>query len=51
MDSWLELKCRDAEPPEDYSGSMDMEREDYGLEADTTRQSPRDPLEYLDQAD
>ena len=51
VDSWLELKCRAAEPPEDYSGSMDIEREDYGLEAETTWQTPRDPLDYLDQAD
>jgi hypothetical protein len=52
VDSWGELKCRDAVPPEDYSGSMDIEREDYGLEIETPRQkSPADPMDFLDLAE
>jgi hypothetical protein len=51
FDSWAELSCKPAEPPEDYSGSMDIEREDYGLERETPRYAPSDPLNYLDQAE
>lgn len=38
-------------PPEDYTGSLDIEREDYGVEfADTTAGSSwDDPLDALDQ--
>lgn len=32
FDAWTELSARPIPPPEDYSGSMDFEREDYGLE-------------------
>lgn len=32
LDSWLELGADYAEPPEDYSGSLDLAREDYDFE-------------------
>ena len=30
FDSWLELSARPCAPPEDYSGALDLDREDYG---------------------
>ena len=33
-DTWEEIKPKPAEPPEDWSGSMDVEREDYGVDLD-----------------
>ena len=31
-DSWNELYLIPIEPPEDWSGSLDIEREDYGVD-------------------
>jgi len=33
-DSWEEMRPKPTEPPEDWSGSMDVEREDYGVDLD-----------------
>ncbi|MGH8371215.1 MAG: DUF6763 family protein [Gammaproteobacteria bacterium] len=33
-DAWPEMNLRQIDPPEDWSGSLDMEREDYGVELD-----------------
>ena len=33
-DTWEEMRPKPSEPPEDFSGSMDMDREDYGLDFD-----------------
>ncbi len=32
MDMWWEINANLVEPPEDWSGSMDVEREDYGID-------------------
>ncbi len=32
VDSWNELYLIPIEPPEDWSGSLDIEREDYGVD-------------------
>ncbi|MGH8370644.1 MAG: DUF6763 family protein [Gammaproteobacteria bacterium] len=34
IDGWQEMHLREIDPPEDWSGSLDMEREDYGVELD-----------------
>jgi hypothetical protein len=34
LDTWQELPVEPAEPPEDWSGSLDIEREDYGVDLD-----------------
>ncbi|WP_297526610.1 DUF6763 family protein [Thiohalobacter sp.] len=34
LDSWYELDIEITEPPEDWSGSMDIERDDYGVDLD-----------------
>jgi hypothetical protein len=31
-DSWYEMDVEPIEPPEDWSGSLDIEREDYGVD-------------------
>jgi hypothetical protein len=31
-DSWNEMEIQPIEPPEDWSGSLDIEREDYGVD-------------------
>ena len=50
FDSWLELAARPTAPPEDYSGAIDIDREDYVEEADNGVRSGRwdNPLDLLD---
>lgn len=36
LDSWFELTVEPVEPPEDWSGPLDIEREDYGVDLDET---------------
>ncbi|HEX5339701.1 MAG TPA: DUF6763 family protein [Gammaproteobacteria bacterium] len=50
LDAWQETRLRQIDPPEDWSGSLDMEREDYGVELD---EEPRpemwaNPLDQFD---
>jgi hypothetical protein len=52
FDAWEIGEFFPADPPEDYSGSLDIEREDYGV--DLERPAPGtgpDPLDFLDQAE
>ncbi len=50
FDSWAELAPKPTAAPEDYSGAMDLDREDYGLEPEVIRSDTRDnPLDYIDQ--
>jgi hypothetical protein len=52
FDAWEVSEFLPAEPPEDYSGSLDIEREDYGVDLDRpAAQAWADPLDYLDQAE
>jgi len=46
FDSWYELEIQPIEPPEDWSGSMDIERADYGVDLEIT--SPNDKINPLD---
>lgn len=51
FDSWLELAARPAPPPEDYSGAMDIGREDYDtFDTEIGSRSGRwdNPLDLLD---
>jgi hypothetical protein len=34
LDTWFEAMYEPVEPPEDWSGSLDIEREDYGVDLD-----------------
>lgn len=37
FDSWMELKAVPCAPPEDWSGALDLEPEDYGVDVDNVR--------------
>ncbi len=47
LDSWLELGAETAQPPEDYSGSLDLAREDYDFD-DRAGGVMFNPLDELD---
>ena len=49
FDSWEEMEIASIEPPEDWSGSLDLEREDYGVDLELT--SPNDHLNPFDNID
>ena len=50
FDDWVEEQCYAIEAPEDWSGSYDIEREDYGVDLDSQFQgNKRNPLEDFDQ--
>lgn len=49
LENWLELRIRDAHPPEDWSGSMDIERVDYGVDLeDGVIEDWNNPLDAVD---
>lgn len=48
-DVWKELQLKPVDPPEDWSGSLDIEREDYGVDLDEGRHELwANPLDHLD---
>ncbi len=47
FDSWYEMEIRSIEPPEDWSGSLDIEREDYGVDLELN--SANDHINPLDE--
>ena len=49
FDSWNEMEIVPIEPPEDWSGSLDIEREDYGVDLELT--SPNDHINPLDEVE
>lgn len=50
LDTWPEQMFVAIEPPEDWSGSLDIEREDYGVDLDTnTHLDWQNPLDDLEQ--
>jgi hypothetical protein len=49
FDSWNEMEVVPIEPPEDWSGSLDIEREDYGVDLELT--NPNDHINPLDDVD
>lgn len=52
LDSWGEVVLSTAEAPEDWSGSMDMDRFDTMLDADEAgTQDWADPLDFLDKSE
>lgn len=49
LDAWPELLLVEASPPEDWSGSFDMDPEDFlGRNNDELPAGFHDPLEFLD---
>ena len=49
LDTWNELVIEATEQPEDWSGSLDIEKEDYGVDLDQAAEgSNLSPLDKLD---
>lgn len=48
LDAWNEMEITASEAPEDWAGSYDIEREDYGVDLETSARTSRNPLEDLD---
>lgn len=48
-DAWRELQISEAEAPEDWSGSVDVDDEELDELADKPSQHYDDPLNYLDE--
>jgi len=54
FDAWLEMAARPCAAPEDYSGALDIESADYGVERDdaapggTHRDHPLDLIDLRD---
>lgn len=52
LDTWYELDVDAIEPPEDWSGSLDIERDDYGVDLGASGSENRtNPLDNLDRED
>jgi hypothetical protein len=50
LDTWNEQLFTTIEPPEDWSGSMDIERQDYGVDLDDSfTHSFDNPLDNIDE--
>lgn len=41
LDTWFETVFEPVEPPEDWSGPLDIEREDYGVDLDEPPSGPK----------
>lgn len=41
LETWFEMVLEPVEPPEDWSGSLDIEREDYGVDLDEPHSGDR----------
>ncbi len=49
-ESWEALELRSAEPPEDWAGSLDVSKDDYGVDLDRPAGETFDnPLDLLDE--
>jgi len=49
LDTWRDMGIEPIEPPEDWSGSMDIEREDYGVDLEiNTGNNHNNPLDEID---
>lgn len=49
MDTWYDLNVDAIEPPEDWSGSMDIQRADYGVDLELRSSDQwNNPLDQLD---
>jgi hypothetical protein len=52
VDAWQDQPIELASPPEDWSGSLDIERDDYGVDFEDLRgEEWGSPLDYLDRAE
>ncbi|MEO0973100.1 MAG: DUF6763 family protein [Pseudomonadota bacterium] len=52
LDAWEDLEPAAVEPPEDWTGSMDMQKEDYSVDYDDSPHAVwPNPLDYFDSDD
>ncbi len=52
LDTWYEMNIDAIEPPEDWSGSLDIARDDYGVDLEAQRSDGwTNPLDSLDRED
>jgi hypothetical protein len=51
FDTWEQMELQEAEPPEDWSGSVDVDDTDLDELQDKPAEEFGDPLEYLDRQD
>lgn len=51
VEAWEELELEAAEPPEDWSGSVDVDDEELEELDDSPNEDFADPLDYLDRQD
>lgn len=52
LDTWYELNIEPTEPPEDWSGSLDIERDDYGVDLEMRGTDAwNNPLDNIDRED
>ncbi len=51
MDAWEEMPLEEVEPPEDWTGSVDVDEEEVEDLKDEPEEEFDDPLEYLDRQD
>ena len=51
LENWEQMEIEDAEPPEDWSGSVDVDEEELDELQDKPEEKFSDPLEYLDRQD
>jgi hypothetical protein len=51
FDSWEQMEIEEAEPPEDWTGSVDVDDDEIEELTDKPTEEFDDPLEYLDRQD
>ena len=52
LDTWYDLEVDAIEPPEDWSGSLDIERADYGVDLESRGgDNWSNPLDNIDRED
>lgn len=51
VDSWEQMEIEEAQPPEDWTGSVDVDDDEVEELADKPTEAFDDPLEYLDRQD
>lgn len=52
LEDWVELEVKQIAPPEDWAGSYDLTRDDYGVDLDRPAgETHPNPLDHLDEED
>lgn len=51
FETWEQMQIEESEPPEDWTGSVDVDDEEFDELQDKPAENFDDPLEYLDRQD